>query len=122
MSKHDTITLRGIRARGYHGVLDFEREQGQDFIVDVILNVDLSRPGRTDELNSTIDYSQIAEAVVTEIQGPPLNLIEGLAQRIARRCLGYDKVKQVTVTVHKPQAPISVPFDDVAVTIIRKKK
>jgi dihydroneopterin aldolase len=122
MSKHDTITLRGIRARGYHGVLDFEREQGQDFIVDVILNVDLSRPGRTDELNSTIDYSQIAESVVTEIQGPPLNLIEALAQRIARRCLSYDKVKQVTVTVHKPQAPISVPFDDVAVTIIRKKK
>lgn len=122
MSKHDIITLRGIRARGYHGVLDFERQQGQDFVVDVIMHVDLSRPGRTDELDSTVDYAQIADAIVAEIQGPPLNLIEALAQRIAQRCLSFNKVKQVTVTVHKPQAPISVPFEDVAVTIVRKKK
>jgi dihydroneopterin aldolase len=122
MSKKDVISLTGIRARGFHGVLDFEREQGQEFVVDVALSIDLSRAGRKDDLAATVNYAEVAELVVKEIQGSPLNLIEALAERIARQCLNFSKVTQVSVTVHKPQAPIAVPFEDVAVTVVRKRK
>jgi dihydroneopterin aldolase len=116
----DRIVVRGVRARGFHGVFPEEREKGQEFVVDVALGIPaLTKASRTDELRHTVDYAEVAAAVVEIIEGPPVNLIERLAGVIAERCLTFDHVRAVTVTVHKPQAPIPVPFSDVLVRITR---
>ena len=118
---HDRIVLTGLRACGRHGVFDHEREQGQHFVVDVALLIDLSPASTTDDLRRTVDYGTLAEAVVADVQGEPLNLIEALAERVAQTCLRQPGVAEVEVTVHKPEAPIQVAFTDVAVTLIRSR-
>jgi 7,8-dihydroneopterin aldolase/epimerase/oxygenase len=117
----DRITLRGISAVGHHGVFDFERQQGQPFVVDVDCRLDLAAAAATDDLDRTIDYGALAQSVVDDIEGDPLNLIEALADRIAQTCLRHAVVAEVEVTVHKPQAPMPVPVADVAVTLTRSK-
>lgn len=117
----DRVVLTGLRAHGRHGVYGFEREQGQDFVVDVTLSLDLAPASTTDDLRRTVDYGVLAEAVVADVEGEPLNLIEALAERVARTCLRQPGVVEVEVTVHKPQAPISVAFADVAVTLTRSR-
>ncbi|HEY5820932.1 MAG TPA: dihydroneopterin aldolase [Propionibacteriaceae bacterium] len=118
----DRITLTGIAAIGHHGVFDFEREQGQRFVVDVTLTLDLAPAASTDDLAQTIDYGTLATAIVADIQGEPLDLIEALADRIARTTLRAGAVECVEVTVHKPQAPVGVEFADVAVTLTRSRR
>jgi 7,8-dihydroneopterin aldolase/epimerase/oxygenase len=115
----DRIVLRGLRGHGRHGVFAREREEGQTFIVDVELAVDTRAAAAGDDLAHTVDYGAVAWRVVELIQGEPVNLIETLAERIADACLADARVEQVEVTVHKPDAPIPVPFDDVTVTIVR---
>ncbi len=117
----DRITLTGISAFGHHGVFDDERNDGQTFVVDVVCTLDLSDAGASDDLEHTVDYGALAAAVAADISGDPLNLIEALAERIARTCLAPNRITAVEVTVHKPHAPIPVPFGDVAVTLTRKK-
>ncbi|MBA3278054.1 MAG: dihydroneopterin aldolase [Geodermatophilaceae bacterium] len=117
----DRITLRGLRVRGYHGVFDHERRDGQDFVVDVVLSVDTSAAGRSDDLSDTIHYGVLAEELAADVARDPLNLIEALAQRLAERCLLNPRVEEVEVTVHKPQAPVTVPIADVTVTITRRQ-
>lgn len=117
----DSVALRGVAARGHHGVLDFERVQGQRFVVDVVCAVDLSTAAATDDLGATVNYGTLAEAIVADIEGAPLNLIEALAERIAQTCLSVSLVESVVVTVHKPDAPISVEFADVTVTLTRSR-
>lgn len=117
----DRITLRGLRARGRHGVLPEERALGQTFVVDVELGVDTRRAAATDALSETVHYGVVAEEVVAVVSGEPCQLLETLAQRVADRCLAHAAVREATVTVHKPQAPIPVPFDDVSVTITRTR-
>ena len=115
----DHIVLQGISARGFHGVLDFEKTDGQDFVVDVTLEVDLRRAGRSDLLAHTVSYAEVAADIVDVIAGPSLDLIESLAEQIAATALRRPLVQSVEVTVHKPQAPVGVPFGDVQVTIER---
>lgn len=110
-----------MTAQGTHGVLDFEHERPQTFIVDVTLSVDLSRAGRTDDLGDTVDYGQIAKRIVNVIEGEHVDLVECLASRIADAILLSHMVRKVVVTVHKPHAPITVPFGDVSVTIERSR-
>jgi len=117
----DCIVLQGISARGYHGVLDFEKADGQEFIVDVTLEVDLRRAGRDDLLSYTVNYAEVAADVVGLIAGPSLDLIETLAEQIAATALQRPLVQAVEVTVHKPQAPVGVPFGDVQVRIERHR-
>jgi dihydroneopterin aldolase len=118
----DRISLTGITAFGHHGAFDFEREQGQQFVVDVSCTLDLSPAASTDDLEETIDYGGLARAVAADVEGDPLNLIEALADRIALTCLRYDAIQCVQVTVHKPQAPMPVDVADVAVTLTRSKQ
>ena len=118
----DRISLVGLSARGHHGVLPFEREEGQLFTVDVIL--DLGQRGTavaavTDSVTDAVDYSRVANGIVSIIEGEPVNLIESLADRIAERVLSFPRVVAAEVTVHKPQAPLDVAFEDVSVTIHR---
>lgn len=115
----DLITLTGLAARGFHGVFDFERRQGQDFIVDAVLELDTAPSARTDDVSDTAHYGDLAGRLMAVIEGPPVNLIETLAQRLVDACLADPHVDAATVTVHKPQAPIRHAFSDVAVTIRR---
>ncbi|KWW98888.1 dihydroneopterin aldolase [Carbonactinospora thermoautotrophica] len=117
----DRVALRGLRGRGYHGVFDRERQEGQTFIVDVVLGMDTRKAAMSDDLADTADYGAIARRVVEVVEGEPVNLIETLAQRIADVCLAEPVVEEVEVTVHKPDAPIPVRFDDVTVTIMRSR-
>lgn len=113
----DRIEVRGIRAIGYHGVLDFERTEGQEFAVDVALRVDTADAAAGDDLALTVDYAAVAQLVYEHITGAPHQLIETLAHRIADDIMRVPRVLGVTVAVHKPSAPIPVSFDDVIVTV-----
>ncbi|KAB7789212.1 2-amino-4-hydroxy-6-hydroxymethyldihydropteridine diphosphokinase [Bifidobacterium cebidarum] len=115
----DTITLTGVSANGTHGVLDFEHQRAQPFIVDVTLYLDLLAAGQSDALDDTVDYGRVAKSIVAVIEGEHVDLIEKLAQSIAERILEIPQIVKVDVTVHKPHAPITVPFADVAVSITR---
>ena len=117
----DRITLTGLRVRGYHGVFDFERREGQDFVVDVELELDLAPPAASDEVTDTVHYGELAGALAEVIAGEPVNLIETLADRLAGVCLSDQRVAAATVTVHKPGAPIPLTFSDVAVTLRRSR-
>ncbi|PZM97505.1 MAG: dihydroneopterin aldolase [Actinobacteria bacterium] len=117
----DRITLTGLRVRGRHGVFDFERDQGQDFVVDVALDLDLAPAARSDDLADTVDYGELARRLAAIVAGEPVNLIETLAERLAAECLADQRVRVATVTVHKPQAPIPHEFADVAVTVTRRR-
>lgn len=121
MTASDRITLRGIRAYGYHGVLAEEHQNGQMFGVDVELLTDVSEAAASDDLEATVDYAAVAREVVRVVEGDPCNLIETVAVRIADALLVVGRVTEVRVTVHKPQAPVGVPFDDVSVTVVRRR-
>ncbi|WP_205649351.1 dihydroneopterin aldolase [Agromyces sp. LHK192] len=117
--RRDRITLTGLRVQANHGVFDFEREQGQVFVVDVVAFVDLAAAAAGDDLERTVHYGVLAEAVVAAVERDPVDLIETVAERVASVALGFGAVDEVEVTVHKPDAPIAVAFDDVAVTVVR---
>jgi len=115
----DRITLTGLRAKAHHGVFEFEREQGQEFVIDVSAVVDLRAAASDDDLSQTVHYGELAEAVVAAVERDPVDLIETVAERVADVALAFPAAIEVAVTVHKPQAPITVPFADVAVSIVR---
>jgi len=115
----DRIVLEGVSARGTHGVLDVEKRDGQTFLVDVTMTLDLEPAGRTDALAATVNYAAVASDVVARITGPSFDLIERLAEVIADDVLRYDLVDAVEVVVHKPEAPVGHPFTDVQVQVSR---
>jgi 7,8-dihydroneopterin aldolase/epimerase/oxygenase len=117
----DTIALRGLRVRGFHGVLPEERHMGQLFVVDVELAVDTRAAALGDDLAATVDYSTLAHLLAEVIGGEPVSLIETLAQRLADVCLGDPMVEAVDVTVHKPDAPVGLPVSDIMVRIRRER-
>lgn len=118
--KLDKIALSGMKFYGYHGCLNEEREQGQDFYVDVTLSLSLHSAGKSDELKNTVNYAAVFEIVKSVVEGQRFHLIEAIAERIADLILGrYQEVRAVEVTVHKPAAPIPGDFQDAAVTIRR---
>ena len=110
------ITLTGVAAFGHHGVLPLERRDGQEFLVDVDLRVE--RPS-ADDVATTVNYAELATAIVAAVGRDPVDLIETLADRLAGVCLAHRAVTRATVTVHKPHAPVGVPFSDVSVTVVR---
>lgn len=119
---NDRITLTGIKGFGHHGVLEEEKRNGQPFVVDAVLHLDLAPAARTDELTETVHYGEIAELIHAEIESKPVDLIETLADRTARLILErYPAIQLVELTVNKPQAPITVPFGNVAVTVTRER-
>ena len=118
----DRIELTGLRVHGRHGVFDFERAEGQDFVVDVALEIDTAPAAASDQLSDTVHYGELAEALAAVVAGDPVNLLETLAARLADTCLADHRVRAATVTVHKPQAPIPLTFTDVAVTIRRVRQ
>lgn len=116
----DLISIKGIKGFGYHGVFDFEKRDGQDFFVDIEVAVDLQNASKSDSLKDSIDYSLLTSIAREEIEGEPVNLIERLAGKIADRILQqFSQATTVSITVHKPSAPVSEDVTDIAVTIKR---
>ena len=119
MNFADRITLTGLRASAFHGVLEHERANGQLFLIDVVVHLSLREAGDSDELSATIDYGELSARIVHAVESDPVDLIETVAERVAALVLEYPLANLVEVTVHKPSAPIAVPFGDVSVTIMR---
>lgn len=117
----DRIAVRGIRAFGHHGVYAEEKQTGQPFVVDVVLSLDLASAAASDDVADTVHYGELAQQVVAAVERDPVDLVETLAQRVADLALSYSLVDAVEVTVHKPEAPVGVPFQDVAVTVVRRR-
>jgi len=117
----DRITLTGLRASAFHGVFEHERREGQVFIIDVTVWLDVAGAATSDDLDRTIHYGELAEQVVAAVERDPVDLIETVAERIAAVALSFPAAGKARVTVHKPNAPITVPFADVSVTITRKR-
>ena len=117
----DRLAVYGIETVGHHGVLDFERRDGQVFRVDLVLGVDTAPAARSDDLQDTVDYGTLVTAVKQAVETEPVDLIETLAQRIADVCLKDARVQWAEVTVHKPDAPIEAKFSDGNLTITRKR-
>ena len=115
----DRITLTGLTVRGFHGVYEHERRDGQDFVVDATLWLDSRPAAASDDLADTVDYGGLADRLATVVEGEPVNLIETLAARLCELCMADERVIAAEVTVHKPQAPIAREFADVAVTARR---
>jgi len=113
----DRVRLIGMRFSANHGVYDFERNHPQDFVVD--LTCELSPRENSDELTTTVDYAELSRVVAADVTGPPVNLIETLAERVAASCLRHPAIAAVEVTIHKPDASMPVELTDVAVTITR---
>ena len=117
----DQLTLTGVTAVGYHGVFDFERRDGQPFVVDAVLHLDFGKAAASDDVSDTAHYGEVADCIRGWITGGPLNLIEALAVRIADDVLRRFDVAAVDITVHKPKAPIEVDFGDVSVSVHRER-
>lgn len=117
----DRIALTGLRATAFHGVLEQERREGQVFLIDVTVHLSLREAAASDDLDDTVHYGVLAEQVVAAVESDPVDLIETVAERVAAVALGFSRVDVVDVTVHKPAAPITVPFDDVSVSITRSR-
>lgn len=118
---NDFITLTGLRVHAHHGVFEFEREQGQVFVIDVIAWLDLHTAATSDDLGATVHYGELAEAVAAAVSTNPVDLIETVAERVADVVLSFDTVTKTQVTIHKPNAPIDLEFEDVSVTITRSR-
>ena len=118
----DELAVLGIECRGHHGVFDFERREGQTFVVDLVLGLDTAPAAASDDLHDTVDYGSLVATVKKSVETEPVDLIETLAQRIAGVCLTDPRVEWARVTVHKPDAPIEATFRDVTLTITRRRE
>jgi 7,8-dihydroneopterin aldolase/epimerase/oxygenase len=117
----DRIELKGIEVLARHGVLEHEKQEPQIFRIDLTLYLDLATAGASDDLSDTVDYGKLAQITHDLVQGESHDLIEAVANQIATVVLAESRVERVTVTVHKPEAPIPLTFEDVAVTIDRTR-
>ena len=115
----DHISLVGIEERGLHGMLDHERQDGQLFLVDADIYLDLQAAGASDQIADTVDYSQISTLISRIITGPPCDLLEKVATQIAEETLQLANVQAVRICLHKPEAPLGLEKEDVTVTIWR---
>ncbi len=118
----DRITLTGLTVFGYHGVFDDEKRKGQEFLIDITLWLDLSAAAESDDLTKTVHYGELAQLAERIVAGPSKDLIEAVAGEIADAVMTAFVVHAVEVTVHKPSAPIPLPFADVSVTIRRSSR
>ena len=117
----DELAVTGIECFAHHGVFDFERREGQVFVVDLVLGIDTGPAAASDDLADTVDYGTLVAEVKAAVERDPVDLIETVAQRITDVCLLDTRVEWARVTLHKPDAPIDATYSDVALTITRTR-
>lgn len=115
----DVISFRGLRVRAYHGVLEHERRDGQEFFIDADVWVDTRAAAASDDIDDTLHYGRLMEALADAATDTPVDLIETLAERLAAETLAFAAAQAVRITVHKPKAPVKLRFDDISVSILR---
>ena len=118
----DELTISGVECFAHHGVFDFERREGQIFVIDLTLGLDTTPAAASHDLQDTVDYANLVARVQAAVESDPVDLIETVAQRIADVCLTDGRVEWARVTIHKPDAPIDATFRDVALTITRNAR
>lgn len=118
---NDRIDLTGLEVRARHGVLPREQEVAQLFRIDLSVYADLAPAAQSDHVGDTIDYGALASEVHDVVAGASHRLLETVADRVVRHVLTDPRVRRVVVTVHKPEAPIPIPFADVSVTVDRAR-
>jgi 7,8-dihydroneopterin aldolase/epimerase/oxygenase len=119
----DHIFITGLSLHAYHGVMPYEGKVGQTFTVDMVLDIDLSAAARSDKVADTVSYDKVVECATAAFSKQKFRLIEAAAGRVADAVLAaFPTVKGITVTIHKPHAPIAATFDDVGVTLVRSRK
>jgi dihydroneopterin aldolase len=121
MSVTDELAVTGIECFAHHGVFDFERREGQVFVVDLVLGIDTRPAAASDDLADTVNYGTLVADVKAAVERDPVDLIETVAQRITDVCLLDTRVEWARVTLHKPDAPIDATYSDVALTITRTR-
>jgi 7,8-dihydroneopterin aldolase/epimerase/oxygenase len=117
----DELSVTGIECFAHHGVFDFERREGQVFVVDLVLGIDTRPAAASDDLVDTVNYGTLVADVKAAVEREPVDLIETVAQRITDVCLLDTRVEWARVTLHKPDAPIDATYSDVALTITRTR-
>lgn len=117
----DRIEIRGLRAFGHHGVYEHERRDGQDFVVDVTLDCDLTSPERTDDLADTVDYGELAARLAGAVETARFDLLEALAGHLAALALAEPGVEAATVRVAKPDVALDARVEEVAVVLRRER-
>jgi 7,8-dihydroneopterin aldolase/epimerase/oxygenase len=117
----DELAVTGIECFAHHGVFDFERREGQVFVVDLVLGIDTRSAAASDDLADTVNYGTLVADVKAAVERDPVDLIETVAQRITEVCLLDTRVEWARVTLHKPDAPIDATYSDVALTITRTR-
>ena len=117
----DELSVTGIECFAHHGVFDFERREGQVFVVDLVLGIDTRPAAASDDLVDTVNYGTLVADVKAAVERDPVDLIETVAQRITDVCLLDTRVEWARVTLHKPDAPIDATYSDVALTITRTR-
>ena len=118
----DELSITGVECYAHHGVFDFERREGQTFVIDLVLGIDTRPAAASDDLQDTVNYGTLVDRVRAAVESDPVDLIETVAQRIADVCLTDGRVEWARVTIHKPDAPIDATFRDVALTITRNAR
>lgn len=115
------IQITGLRVFAHHGVFDFERQNGQDFFIDASVWLESESALVNDDLNDTVHYGSLAQAIVENVRQSPVDLIETLAQRLLDMVLNFggpaSPIRRAEITVHKPNAPIPFDFADVSITV-----
>lgn len=115
----DVISIHRLHVRGYHGVFDHERTEGQDFFIDADVWIDTREAAATDDIADTVHYGHLMRALYEVGTGEPVDLLETLAERLAAVTLSFRGPQAVRITVHKPKAPVQLRFEDVTVTLLR---
>jgi 7,8-dihydroneopterin aldolase/epimerase/oxygenase len=118
----DMIFVNGLLVHAHHGVMAHEETVGQRFVIDLEVAIDLAPAGRSDKVADTVSYSAIVDATTRAFTGKSFRLVETAAAVVAEALLaGFPQLSSVRVTVHKPHAPIAAIFNDVGVSILRKR-
>ena len=119
----DRIFIQGLALHAYHGVMPHEAKVGQSFAIDLLLDIDLSEAARTDKVADTVSYDKVVDCATRAFVAQRFRLIEAAAGSVADAILAaFPRVRSVTVTIHKPHAPIAATFSDVGVTLVRARK
>ena len=118
----DQVFVRGLALHAYHGVMSHESKVGQTFTLDLTLDLDLTQASRSDKLADTVGYDQVVNVANEAFCAKRYRLVEAAAGAVAEAVLNrFKQVTAVRVTIHKPHAPIAATFDDVGVSIFRKR-